>query len=159
MGLPEVTFISADADGVRLGLIERDKGTGPQARIKHIAEATIPADAADGDMLTKKLVRDVLPDLEATNGWTQEKLEGMTIDAAGNVYVSTDNDGLDDINGETVFLNLGKIFGDVQPEDVCTPDPEPSASPSPQPSEPASPQPSASPSTQVPRPKLPKTGA
>lgn len=131
MGLSEITFVSEDADGVRLGLIERDKGTGPDARIKHLTEVTIAPDAADGDVLGKTLVHDVLPDLQATNGWTQEKLEGMTIDAAGNVFVSTDNDGLDDINGETVFLNLGKVFGDVQRPDVCgSPTPEPSPIPS-----------------------------
>lgn len=121
LGLSEITFVSADEQGVRLGLIERDKGTGPDARIKHITEVTIAPDAKDGDTLSKKLVHDVLPDLQATRGWTQEKLEGMTIGADGNVYVVTDNDGLDDINGETVFLNLGKIFGDVERPDQCSP--------------------------------------
>lgn len=121
MGLSEITFVSSDEQGVRLGLIERDKGTGPNAHIKHITEVTIAPDAKDGDTLNKKLVYDVLPDLQATNGWTQEKLEGLTIDAAGNVFVVTDNDGLDDINGETVFLNLGKVFGDVERPDQCSP--------------------------------------
>lgn len=148
MGLSEIVFVSEDADGVHLGLIERDKGTGPDARIKHITEMTIAPDAADGDVLAKSLVHDVLPDLQATNGWTQEKLEGMTIDAAGNVFVVTDNDGLDDINGETVFLNLGKVFGDVTRADVCSaPEPTPSADPSPT----ASPAPG--------KPGLPSTGA
>ena len=121
LGLSEITFVSSDEQGVRLGLIERDKGTGPDAKVKHITEVTIAKDAQDGDTLSKKLVYDVLPDLQATHGWTQEKLEGMTIDAAGDVFVVTDNDGLDDINGETVFLNLGKIFGDVGRPDQCSP--------------------------------------
>lgn len=121
LGLSEITFVSSDEQGVRLGLIERDKGTGPDAKIKHITEVTIAPDAKDGDTLSKKLVYDVLPDLQATHGWTQEKLEGLTIDADGNAFVVTDNDGLDDINGETVFLNLGTIFGDVTRPNQCSP--------------------------------------
>lgn len=37
----------------------------------------------------------------------QEKVEGFAIAGNGNLYVVTDNDGLDDANGETVFLDLG----------------------------------------------------
>lgn len=169
MGLSEITYLHADDHGVHLGLIERDKGTGPDARIKHITKVTIPADAADGDTLKKELVHDVLPDLQATNGWTQEKLEGMTIDADGNVFVSTDNDGLDDINGETVFLNLGKIFGDVPRENVCGEDPKPTPTPEPSPTPDPEPKPTPDPKpTVTPKPKpspgpkkpgLPKTGA
>ena len=43
-------------------------------------------------------------------GWVQEKLEGMTIDERGNVYVITDNDGLKDNTGETYFANLGRVL-------------------------------------------------
>ncbi|SJN23302.1 esterase-like activity of phytase family protein [Luteococcus japonicus] len=43
---------------------------------------------------------------QATKGWTQEKLEGMTVDAHGDLYVVTDNDGVNDANGKTVLLNL-----------------------------------------------------
>lgn len=144
-GLSEITYVGADAAGVRLAVIERDKLNGPAASIKRIYEVTISPDAADGETLAKTLVHDVLPDLRATNGWTQEKLEGMTIDAAGNVFVVTDNDGLDDNNGETVFLGLGQLFGVLG-------EASPSATPS------AAPTPSASPSQQ-PRPGLPRTGA
>ncbi|WP_296138578.1 esterase-like activity of phytase family protein [uncultured Tessaracoccus sp.] len=135
MGLSEITFVAADEHGVRLALIERDKQAGPDARVKDITEVTIPADAKDGDMLTKRVVTNVLDRLRATHGWTQEKLEGMTIDAAGNVFVVTDNDGLDDINGETVFLNLGRLFAD---DDPATP---PVDEPTPGPSEPTVPAP------------------
>ena len=34
----------------------------------------------------------------------------MTIDARGDVYVVTDNDGVQDDTGETVFLNLVKVL-------------------------------------------------
>ncbi len=65
-------------------------------------------------MLSKKLAVDVLPFLQAGNGWTQEKLEGLTVGGDGQVWISTDNDALDDSTGETVFMSIGKankIFG------------------------------------------------
>lgn len=34
-------------------------------------------------------------------------MEGVTVGGNGNLYAITDNDGLDDTNGETVFLDLG----------------------------------------------------
>ncbi|WP_422785259.1 hypothetical protein [Rhodococcus rhodnii] len=49
----------------------------------------------------------MVPDLQATNGWAQEKVEGMTVAGNGRLYVVTDNDGLDDANGETVLFDLG----------------------------------------------------
>ena len=59
--------------------------------------------------VTKKLAIDVLPRLQALNGWTQEKLEGLTIGADDQVYAVTDNDGLEDATGETQFLRLGSL--------------------------------------------------
>lgn len=108
IGLSEVTV----ADGALL-VLERDKLNGPDARVKAIYRVGLPdgpgstsADAAP-PMLTKTLARDLLPDLQATRGWVQEKVEGMTVGGNGNLYIVTDNDGLDDANGETVFSDLG----------------------------------------------------
>jgi hypothetical protein len=36
----------------------------------------------------------------------QEKVEGLTV-SGGRVYLVTDNDGVEDATGETVFLDLG----------------------------------------------------
>ena len=47
--------------------------------------------------------------LRRRNGYVVDKVEGFTIDPAGNAYVVTDNDGVDDSSGETLFLRLGKI--------------------------------------------------
>ena len=38
-----------------------------------------------------------------------DKVEGLTVDATGAVFVVTDNDGVDDSSGETLFLPLGKL--------------------------------------------------
>ena len=78
---------------------------------------TVDLDEASGSglpLLTKTLVRDLLPDLRATNGWVQEKVEGLTVGGNGRGYLVTDNDGVEDATGETVFADLGsarKMFG------------------------------------------------
>ncbi|MEU8326787.1 esterase-like activity of phytase family protein [Micromonospora sp. NPDC048839] len=111
MGLSEITVV-----GDRLAVVERDKLNGPAARVKRIYTVPLPGAAASGPLtvLPKTLAVDVLPALRATNGWTQEKLEGLTVAGNGEVYAITDNDGVQDATGETVLLRLGssrKVFG------------------------------------------------
>lgn len=119
MGLSEITAL----DDKHLLVIERDKLNGPDAKTKRVMKVTLPEGSAEGasasangdsiggalPMVKKELAVDVLPKLRATNGWTQEKLEGFTIAADGQMYAVTDNDALDDATGETVFLRLGKL--------------------------------------------------
>lgn len=113
IGLSEIVAVDADT----LAVVERDKLNGPDALIKRIYTVRIPdSTPAAGELpvLAKSLALDVLPALRATKGWTQEKLEGLTIGGNGRVYAITDNDGLKDSTGETVFLDLGaasKVFG------------------------------------------------
>jgi len=56
------------------------------------------------------LVRDILPDLASVNGLVIEKVEGVSLQADGDVFIVTDNDGVDDSSGETQLQNLGRIF-------------------------------------------------
>ncbi|GFG52316.1 esterase-like activity of phytase family protein [Mycolicibacterium agri] len=108
IGLSEI----AVHDGALL-VLERDKLNGPDARVKGIYRVEMPDDAegmsAQGapKVLRKTLARNLLPDLQATNGFAQEKVEGFAIAGNGKLYVVTDNDGLDDANGETQFFDLG----------------------------------------------------
>lgn len=108
IGLSEI----AVHDGGLL-VLERDKLNGRDAALKAIYRVELPAGggvATAGEVpeaLPKTLLRDLLPDLQATNGFVQEKVEGLTVGGNGNLYVVTDNDGLDDASGETVFLDLG----------------------------------------------------
>ncbi|WP_394553295.1 esterase-like activity of phytase family protein [Agromyces sp. MMS24-JH15] len=107
IGLSEITAVDADT----LAVVERDKLNGPDAAIKRVYTVEIPKrDPAAGTLpvLEKRLAVDVLPALRSVDGWTQEKLEGLAIGADGRVYAVTDNDGLKDATGETVFLDLGK---------------------------------------------------
>ncbi|WDZ86440.1 esterase-like activity of phytase family protein [Micromonospora cathayae] len=112
LGLSEVTVV-----GDRLAVIERDKLNGPAARIKRVYTVPMPAGPATPGPLTvlpKTLAVDVLPALRATNGWTQEKLEGLAVTGDGQVFAVTDNDAVQDATGETVLLRLGgvrRVFG------------------------------------------------
>ena len=57
--------------------------------------------------VTVSVIPDLLPDLETTHGWTQDKVEGLAINGDGEVFVCTDNDGVDDATGETRFFCVG----------------------------------------------------
>jgi len=153
-GLSEITALP---DG-SYAVIERDNQVGPAAQHKAIYQVELPGSEAKGagsgvTMVDKKLAFDVLPVLEATRGWTQEKLEGLAV-AGEEVYVATDNDAVDDATGETVFASLGKASSVFDLEsDSPTPTPEPSeSSPVPSPSEdeaePGSSQPAQEPETE-----------
>ncbi|MEO0918925.1 MAG: esterase-like activity of phytase family protein, partial [Pseudomonadota bacterium] len=60
-------------------------------------------------VVAKELVHDLLPDLTSTGGYVLDKVEGLAIMADGTAWVSTDNDGVDDHSGETMFFSIGKI--------------------------------------------------
>jgi hypothetical protein len=60
-------------------------------------------------VVTKEVVRDFLPDLKALNGYVVDKIEGFAVDAAGQGFVVTDNDGVDDSSGETLFWSIGAV--------------------------------------------------
>ena len=49
-----------------------------------------------------------MPELLATHGWVTDKPEGVVITGDGQLFVVTDNDGVDDWSGETWFLELGR---------------------------------------------------
>lgn len=109
MGLSEITI-----DGDWAYLIERDNGTGAAAQVKsltRVALADLKPAALGGPLpvVTKEVVRDLIPDLGVLNGYTAEKVEGFAIDAAGTGWVVTDNDGTDDSSGETLFWQIGAM--------------------------------------------------
>jgi Esterase-like activity of phytase len=110
VGLSEIVATSAD----RLLVLERDNVGGPDARIKRVYAVSIDGVVPQPQggafpVLTKTLVRDLLPALRATKGWTQEKIEGLTVAANGRGYAVTDNDGVDENTGETILLRLGPL--------------------------------------------------
>ncbi|CAN5182514.1 esterase-like activity of phytase family protein [soil metagenome] len=110
MGLSELTYLGNDSFAV----IERDNLFGAKA-VKTLATFSIkgvtPAALGSATVPTveKTLLRDLTPDLMKVGGYGLDKVEGMTVDRGGNLFVVTDNDGVDDSSGETQFLALGKI--------------------------------------------------
>jgi hypothetical protein len=109
VGLSEITWA-----GDWVYLIERDNQVAGAAAIKHLtrvpAAEMVPAPLGGPlPVVTKELVRDLLPDLSVLAGYAAEKIEGFAIDAAGTPFVVTDNDGVADNSGETLFWNLDAI--------------------------------------------------
>ncbi|WP_181702457.1 esterase-like activity of phytase family protein [Chthonobacter albigriseus] len=111
VGLSEITAV-----GDKLVLIERDNQIGSKAALKVLTEVSLaglqpaPVGATDIPLVEKRIVRDLIPDLAATNGYILDKVEGFAVDPAGEAYVVTDNDGTDDSSGETLFLKIGREF-------------------------------------------------
>ncbi|WP_172326802.1 esterase-like activity of phytase family protein [Mangrovicoccus sp. HB161399] len=110
VGLSEITL-----HGDYVYVVERDNQIGENAVTKKIyripASAMVPASLTGGDMpiVPKEEVRDLIPDLTATGGFVLDKVEGLAIAADGTAWVSTDNDGVDDHSGETMFFSVGKL--------------------------------------------------
>jgi hypothetical protein len=106
VGLSELVAVDANTFAV----IERDNQRGTLAAIKRIYTFDVPATWTGTPTVTKKLVKDLLPLLKADGGWVQDKVEGLAVAGNGRTYAVTDNDGLDDSTGETVFLDLGRLL-------------------------------------------------
>ncbi|MBS7704137.1 esterase-like activity of phytase family protein [Chelatococcus asaccharovorans] len=110
VGLSEITAVG---DGTFV-VVERDNQLGDKAlkalrsfSVKGLTPAAPGAEAIP--TVTKSLVRDLAPDLAAPKGYVLDKVESFVIDAAGNAFIVTDNDGVDGSSGETQFIPLGKL--------------------------------------------------
>jgi hypothetical protein len=109
VGLSEITI-----HGNNAYIVERDNQIGAAAKIKKlykVALAELNPAKLDGELplVKKEMVRDFLADLASTGGYTLDKLEGFAIDSAGEGFAVTDNDGVDDASGETMFWSVGKM--------------------------------------------------
>ncbi|MEU4691048.1 esterase-like activity of phytase family protein [Actinoplanes sp. NPDC023714] len=113
VGLSELVAVDKDTFAV----IERDNQRGTLAAVKKIytfdvpaSWPGVPASWSGVPTVAKKLRKDLLPQLKAGGGWVQDKVEGLAVAGDGRTYAVTDNDGLDDATGETVFLDLGRLL-------------------------------------------------
>jgi hypothetical protein len=109
VGLSEITWA-----GDWVYVIERDNQIADKAATKKLyripASAMVPAELGGTlPVVTKELVRDLVPDLKGWGGYVVDKVEGFAIDAAGTGWVITDNDGVDDSSGETFFWSIGTM--------------------------------------------------
>ena len=57
-------------------------------------------------VLEPEVVVDLIPYLTSTGGYVLDKVEGLAIAPDGTMWVSTDNDGVDDHSGETMFFSV-----------------------------------------------------
>jgi hypothetical protein len=106
VGLSEIV-----AHGDYVYFIERDNQF-ENAATKQITR--VPLSAMEGmvalgetpAVLEPEVVVDLLPYLTSTGGYILDKVEGLAIAADGTMWVSTDNDGVDDHSGETMFFAI-----------------------------------------------------
>ncbi|MDK2895919.1 MAG: hypothetical protein PWP04_39 [Candidatus Atribacteria bacterium] len=106
VGLSEIT-----AFGDFVYIIERDNQIGDKAKIKRlyrVPTTELQPAGLSGDLpvVNKELVHDFIPDLLSTHGFVVDKIEGFAVDAAGQGFAVTDNDGVDDSSGETYFFTV-----------------------------------------------------
>lgn len=107
VGLSEIV-----AHGDWVYFIERDNQHDDRAVTKQITR--VPMAAMDqmvalGEtpaVLEPEVVVDLLPHLTSTGGYVLDKVEGLAIAEDGTMWVSTDNDGVDDHSGETMFFAI-----------------------------------------------------
>jgi len=109
VGLSEIV-----AHGDFIYVIERDNQIGGAAVTKKVyripAAEMVPAPlGGELPVVSKELVRDLIPDLLSLNGYVVDKVEGLAIFEDGTAWISTDNDGVDDSSGETYFWSPGKF--------------------------------------------------
>lgn len=107
VGLSEIV-----AHGDHVYFVERDNQIAGAAVTKLITR--VPLSAMDGmvalgetpAVLETETVVDLIPYLTSTGGYVLDKVEGLAIAADGTMWVSTDNDGVDDHSGETMWFAI-----------------------------------------------------
>jgi hypothetical protein len=110
VGLSEITLLP---DGRHVAIVERDDRIAGDARVKRIYKVDLTDPDVDWkpfgeplDVVDKTLLRDVLDDLDARSISVPDKLEGVAATRHGRLYLATDNDGVDENYGETLFFSL-----------------------------------------------------
>jgi len=106
VGLSEIT-----AHGDHVYIVERDNQHDFRAVTKKIYRVALsemqPAPLTGPlPVVEKEEVVDLLPYLTSTGGYVLDKVEGLAITPGGTMWVSTDNDGVDDHSGETMFFSI-----------------------------------------------------
>ena len=109
VGLSEIV-----AHGDNFYVIERDNQIGSNVvtkKVYSIPAAEMKPAKLGGTLpvVTKTEVRDLIPDLKSYGGYVVDKVEGLAVTSDGEMFVSTDNDGVDDSSGETFFWSIGKV--------------------------------------------------
>ena len=110
VGLSEITALPNG----QLAIIERDNQVALDARIKriYIVDPSSVRFASYGEalpVLEKSLAHDLLSTLDARSISLPDKVEGVALTTDGRLFVATDNDGVDENYGETLFFELSEL--------------------------------------------------
>ena len=108
VGLSEITILG---DGRTAAIVERDDRIAGEARVKRLYTVDLRSVAwrphgEPLDTVRKRLLRDVIGALDRRSITVPDKLEGMGLTADGRLFLATDNDGVEDNYGETLFFRL-----------------------------------------------------
>ena len=108
VGLSEITLL---ADGRTAAIVERDDRIASEARVKRLYKVDLRSvdwrpHGQSLDTVRKRLLRDVIDDLDGRSITVPDKLEGTGLTADGRLFLATDNDGVEDNYGETLFFRL-----------------------------------------------------
>ena len=94
-------------------IVERDDRIASEARVKRVFRVDLRDPAVTWrehgqplDTVRKILFRDVLGELDARSITVPDKLEGVGVTGEGKLFLATDNDGVDENYGETLFFRL-----------------------------------------------------
>jgi len=109
VGLSEIT-----AHGDWVYLIERDNQLDEEAKIKRLykvakSELKPVKLGSKLPLVNKQMVHDFMPNLKQGKGYVTDKIEGFAINNKGEGFALTDNDGVDDSSGETLFFSIGNM--------------------------------------------------
>lgn len=112
VGLSEITLLPNG----KFAIVERDNQLALHARIKRIytvdpSAVTFVPHGETLPVLTKTLYADVLAELDKHSISVPDKLEGLGLTADGRMFLATDNDGVDENYGETLFFEYDSVVG------------------------------------------------
>jgi hypothetical protein len=112
VGLSEITLLP---DGRTAAIVERDDRIAGEARVKRLFAVDLRDRSVAWrehgqplDTVRKRLLRDVLDDLDRRSITVPDKLEGVAVTADGRLFLATDNDGVEDNYGETLFFSIAR---------------------------------------------------
>ncbi len=113
VGLSEITAL----DDETFAVVERDSQLDVYAAIKRIYTFSISGLTPLPDsptpkfpVVSKTLVHDLIPELQASGGFVLDKVEGLAVLNDGTALAVTDNDGVDGSSGETQLLRIEGLF-------------------------------------------------
>jgi hypothetical protein len=105
-GYVGLSDIEARGNGI-FYISERDSAGGPDAVIKRVYQVDLgDFSLEDGTLVTKTLVRDLMPDLAAAHGNIPVKIAGMTSTPNGDIWIVNDNDNAKQAAGEMRFIRI-----------------------------------------------------